>query len=92
AFTWAQSRSKVIVTDSGGIQKEAAILGVPCITLRDETEWVETVESGWNHLVGTRPKRLQQVVVAAERPALDSLTCYGDGQASERIATVLARQ
>src|SRR5688572_5807600 len=57
-----ESMARVILTDSGGIQKEAYWLQTPCLTLRDETEWKETVESGWNHLVGTDPDQILRAV------------------------------
>lgn len=91
AVTWAQANAKVIVTDSGGIQKEAAILGVPCVTLRDETEWVETLSSGWNRLVGNRPVALCDAVLNAGAPPSEPLTCFGDGYAADRIAAILTR-
>jgi UDP-GlcNAc3NAcA epimerase len=74
-----------ILTDSGGLQKEAFFLGVPCITLREETEWVETVESGWNTLVGTR---WQDIVNAVNRPDLEPPlhNPFGEGDAAIRIA------
>jgi len=66
-----QRNAKVVLTDSGGIQKEAQWLEVPCVTLRDETEWVETVECGWNRLAGADPDRITSAVLSAcqERPS-----------------------
>src|SRR5207244_5813712 len=82
------SQARVIVTDSGGLQKEAYWYGVPCGTARPSTEWADTVETGANTLVDDDPDRLEDAVRAAripdERPQL-----YGDGHASERIARTL---
>ena len=79
----------MIATDSGGLQKEAYWYGVPCVTLRPSTEWIDTVEAGANVLVDDDPERIVAAIakppVPAERPVL-----YGDGRASERIATVLS--
>jgi UDP-GlcNAc3NAcA epimerase len=87
-LTALASQARVIVTDSGGLQKEAYWYGVPCVTLRPSTEWVDTVELGANTLVDDDPDRLVAAVAAARMPdALPQL--YGDGKASERIAEAL---
>jgi UDP-N-acetylglucosamine 2-epimerase len=76
-----------VLTDSGGLQKEAYLLGVPCITLRDTTEWVETVEAGWNVLVDLDT---EAALAALERqPPSERPDLYGDGHAADRVCEVL---
>jgi UDP-N-acetylglucosamine 2-epimerase len=87
-FAALASQARVIVTDSGGLQKEAYWYGVPCVTTRPSTEWVDTVEAGANVLVDDDPDRLVEAVAAARMPA-DRPQLYGDGQASERVAAAL---
>jgi UDP-N-acetylglucosamine 2-epimerase len=82
------SQARVIVTDSGGLQKEAYWYGVPCVTARPSTEWVDTVEVGANVLVDDDPDALARAVAAAVMPE-NRPTLYGDGHASERVAQVL---
>jgi len=82
--------ARVIVTDSGGIQKEACWLGVPCVTLRDETEWIETVKSGWNVLAGSDPERIMQAVKETKPKDECNKGLYGNGCASKHIARIFS--
>src|SRR5204863_5760464 len=79
-----QARARVIVTDSGGVQKEAYWLGVPCVTLRDETEWVETVQAGWNVLAGAETARIVELTQGLNPPAVRP-ALYGEANAVDAI-------
>jgi UDP-N-acetylglucosamine 2-epimerase len=80
--------ARAVLTDSGGVQKEAYLLGVPCVTLRDTTEWVETVETGWNTLVDLDR---EAALAAMERtPPRERPELYGGGRAAERVRDVVA--
>ena len=80
--------ARAILTDSGGVQKEAYLLGVPCITLRDTTEWVETVDAGWNVLVDL--DREAALAALERRPPARRPELYGGGHAAERVRDVVS--
>ena len=83
-----ESNARAILTDSGGVQREAYFLSVPCITLREETELTETVEVGWNRLVGAEPDKILEAVRSFIPPA-DHPPLFGDGHAADQIAEII---
>ncbi len=88
---WLEKNARMILTDSGGVQKEAYWMGVPCVTLRNETEWVETAQTGWNIVAGVDRAKILSAVrdfpVPASRPAL-----FGNGDASQQIVQHLVNK
>lgn len=85
------SRARLVATDSGGLQKEAFFLGTPCMTLRESTEWTETVDAGWNVIVGADPVRIRAALGfrgGAQPPRRD---LFGGGHAAERVAEAIHR-
>jgi UDP-N-acetylglucosamine 2-epimerase len=86
-----EAQAKMILTDSGGVQREAFFCRIPCITLRDETEWTETVESGWNFIAGTETPDVIRAFEIMSTVDLSAPPAYfGNGRASEQIVNVIA--
>jgi UDP-N-acetylglucosamine 2-epimerase len=87
-FTALLGNARAVLTDSGGVQKEAYLAGVPCVTLRDTTEWVETVQSGWNVLVDLDAAAAYAAL--ERRPPPERPELYGDGRAGARVVAALS--
>jgi UDP-N-acetylglucosamine 2-epimerase (non-hydrolysing)/UDP-GlcNAc3NAcA epimerase len=85
-----EKSARMILTDSGGIQKEAYWLKVPCVTLRDETEWLETVDNGWNILTGANSAKIIKAVKTFKTPAKHP-PLYGNGKATEKCLKTLLK-
>ena len=88
-FIKLMNHAKMILTDSGGVQKEAYILKVPCVTLRENTEWIETIKDGWNVLVGSNKERIIKTVNGFMPSVQEHCNRFGDGSASNRIAAAI---
>ena len=86
-----QKNALAVLTDSGGVQKEAYFFKVPCITLREETEWIETVKSGWNAIVGIDKEKINRTLNNLSRKNTSHPNFYGDGRAGERITQILKK-
>jgi UDP-N-acetylglucosamine 2-epimerase len=87
-----ESQARLLLTDSGGVQKEAYFFGVPCVVAREETEWTELVEIGWNRIAGAETGRIVEAVratLAEDFSGKSRIEFYGDGHAAKRIAAVL---
>ena len=83
-----EKNARMILTDSGGVQKEAFIFGVPCITLRPETEWIETVTSGWNVLTSADKRKIIKAACDANYPEKQE-NLFGDGNAAKKITAII---
>ena len=85
-----EQNARMILTDSGGVQKEAYFFAVPCLTLRPETEWVETLEDGWNAIVGLDAEKIRQCAQNTTTPSNSPQPVFGNGQSAREIVRILA--
>lgn len=88
---WLEKNAKVIITDSGGVQKEAYFFNVPCVTIREETEWLETVQVGANRLAGTDKEKIIEYTLNPDNLSWSNDGTYGDGHASAKIVNIISR-
>ena len=84
-----EKHARKMLTDSGGVQKEAFYFNIPCVTLREKTEWPETVELGANQVVGTDPRRIHEAILTPANPVQAGAAPYGNGKASQKIVSTL---
>lgn len=89
-MVWLEVNASIIATDSGGVQKEAFFHGKPCITFRDETEWVELVEAGWNRVVGADETGIYEAISQSDIP-LSKPFLYGEGNAAQKILKIMKK-
>jgi UDP-N-acetylglucosamine 2-epimerase (non-hydrolysing) len=89
AFLQLESKAKLVLTDSGGVQEETCILGVPCVTLRDNTERPETLEVGSNMLVGTDPSKILEAAKISCAHKKSWINPFGDGTTGKKIVNIL---
>jgi len=85
-------RLVMVLTDSGGVQQEACILHVPCVTLRDNTEWTETIEIGANYLAGTVPEDIMEATEMMFTTKINWENPFGNGNAAEKIVEIIKKQ
>jgi UDP-GlcNAc3NAcA epimerase len=89
-MVWLEINCRLVITDSGGVQKEAYFHGKPCLTLRDETEWTELVELGVNRLVGVDPRKIENNLnFIVESSTFENLNVYGNGESAKKIVSSL---
>ena len=86
---YLECNAEIIITDSGGVQKESYFAEVPCIVLRGETEWVELVKNGWAHLIGDNFDKIPEVIANLPVTEKSPKPLFGDGKASEKIVEIL---
>ncbi len=91
-FLRLESNARLVLTDSGGVQEEACVLGIPCVTLRDNTERPETVDVGANVIAGTETKSIMEAVDSMISKRGGWPNPYGDGHAAERIVDIILKQ
>jgi UDP-GlcNAc3NAcA epimerase len=87
-MVWLEANCRLVATDSGGVQKEAYFFGTPCVTMRDETEWVELVEAGWNRLVGADARAIVEAITESTT-GQSNQALYGNGHTGDDVVARL---